>query len=216
MTDFNLAIFISGRGSNMAALIEAAASPDYPAKISLVISNNPDAPGLKIAEDANIPTAIIDHRAYDNKQSFETALQTCLSQYRIDLICLAGFMRLLSADFVTDWQNKIVNIHPSLLPSFKGLDPHQQAIDTGVCVSGCTVHFVTAEMDGGPILSQACVPVFPEDNAKTLSSRVLTAEHRLYAQTVKWIAEGYVDYDGPRPTINLPETQMSKVTCYPD
>lgn len=216
MTDFNLAIFISGRGSNMAALIEAAQTPDYPAKIALVISNNPDAPGLKIAEDANIPTAIIDHRAYDTKQDFENALQACLKQYPVDLICLAGFMRLLSADFVSDWQNKIVNIHPSLLPSFKGLDPHQQAIDTGVCVSGCTVHFVTAEMDGGPILSQACVPVFPEDNAKTLASRVLTAEHRLYAQTIKWIAEGYVDDSGTRPTINLPETQMSKITCYPD
>ena len=216
MTDFNLAIFISGRGSNMAALIKAASEPDYPANIALVISNKPDAAGLDIATKVNIPICVIDHTVYKTKKEFEVDLQKALMTQKIDLICLAGFMRRLSTDFVNQWHNKIINIHPSLLPSFKGLNPNQQAIDKGVCISGCTVHFVTNEIDSGPILSQAWVPVFPQDNAAILANRVLIAEHRLYPQTVKWIAEGHVDYTSPRPTISLLKTQISKVTSYQD
>lgn len=184
-----LAIFISGRGSNMDALITACADPSYPAEIVLVLSNNPDAPGLDKAEKAGIATEIVNHRDYPkDKPGFEAAILEKLAAYPIDLICLAGFMRILSADFIAHWPEKIINIHPSLLPKFKGLDTHQRALDAGETEQGCTIHYVVPEMDAGPIILQRSVPILPDDTAGTLAARVLTEEHRAYPEAVRKIA----------------------------
>src|SRR5262249_20420254 len=174
-----VAILISGRGSNMAALIAAAEAADYPAAISLVLSNRPDAAGLERAARARVPTAVVDHRPYGkDRPAFERALQAILDEHRIELICLAGFMRLFTADFVRSWQGRMLNIHPALLPSFKGLDPHRQALAAGVKLAGATVHFVTPDMDSGPIVAQAAVAVRDDDTVETLEARILTVEHR--------------------------------------
>lgn len=210
-----VAVLISGRGSNMAALIEACAAADFPAEIVLVVSNRADAAGLAAARSAGIATEVIGHRDHPDRMSFERALSDAFERAGADLICLAGFMRLLSAAFVRRWHDRLVNIHPSLLPAFKGLRAHEQALAAGVRITGCTVHFVRAEMDSGPIIAQAAVPVLPGDDAGTLAARVLAAEHRCYPLAVRLIAEGRVrvageaavpvdSFDNPNVLVNPP------------
>ncbi|MCW5723604.1 MAG: phosphoribosylglycinamide formyltransferase [Maricaulaceae bacterium] len=180
-----VAILISGRGSNMAALLEAAKAPDYPAEIVLVAADKPDAAGLKTAEQAGVPAAALDRKGYDSREAFEEALDSLVRASGAEIICLAGFMRLLSADFTERWRDRLLNIHPSLLPSFKGLDTHARALAAGVKLHGCTVHIVRPAMDDGPIIGQAAVPVLADDTPDALAARVLTAEHRLYPLCLK-------------------------------
>ena len=182
MRKIRTGILISGRGSNMGALIEAARAEDYPAEITCVISNIPDAPGLAVAAAAGIATRVVDHRAHPGKPAFEKALLAALAEFGVEVIALAGFMRVLSADFIARHEGRILNIHPSLLPQFKGLDTHARALAAGVKEHGCSVHLVTAELDDGPILAQARVPVLPGDDEKSLARRVLAEEHRIYPQ----------------------------------
>jgi phosphoribosylglycinamide formyltransferase-1 len=199
MAKKRVAVLISGRGSNMAALIAAASSRDYPAEIALVLSNRPDAAGLGLAEAQGVVTVVLDHRPYgQDRPAFEQALQAVLDQHRIEFVCLAGFMRLFTADFVQRWRGRMLNIHPALLPSFRGLDPQGQALAAGVKISGATVHFVVPEMDAGPIVAQAAVPVRDDDTAETLAARVLAAEHRIYPLALRLIAEGRVRIVGGR------------------
>lgn len=186
------AVLISGRGSNLAALIQACREPDFPAEIALVISNVETAEGLAVAASAQIPAKTISHKAYAAREDFDAAIDAALTEAKIELICEAGFMRIHSDDFVRKWQGRMLNIHPSLLPAFKGIRVHQQAIDAGVRVSGCTVHFVVPELDSGPIIAQAAVPVYPGDTAATLQSRVLVEEHKLYPAALRLVAEGKV------------------------
>lgn len=185
-----VAILISGRGSNMVSLIEAARTPGYPAEIVLVISNRPEAAGLERARAAGIATLAIDHKQFATRMAFEAKLHAALLEARTDLICNAGFMRMLTGSFVDRWRDRQLNIHPSLLPSFPGLDTHQRALDEGVRVHGCTVHFVRLEMDTGPIVAQAAVPVLAGDTEATLAARVLEAEHRLYPHALRLVASG--------------------------
>jgi phosphoribosylglycinamide formyltransferase-1 len=186
-----VAILISGRGSNMAALIEAAKDKTYPAEIVTVISNRSDAGGLTVARANGIATEVVDHAAFGkDRPAFESALQAVLEKHRVDIVCLAGFMRLLSAGFVKQWQHRILNIHPALLPAFKGLDTHRRALDAGVKVHGATVHFVVPEMDSGPIIAQAAVTVRPGQTEKELAARVLKVEHHIYPLALKLLAEG--------------------------
>jgi phosphoribosylglycinamide formyltransferase 1 len=185
-----VAVLISGRGSNMMALIEAARSKDYPAEIVLVVSNEPEASGLTYARDAGIATTIVDHRPFGNdREAFERALDAQLAAQRIDIVCLAGFMRLLTPWFVTRWSGRMLNIHPALLPQFKGLHTHRRALEAGVTRHGATVHFVAVEMDAGPIVLQDSVPVIEGDTEATLAQRVLELEHRLYPQALRLVAE---------------------------
>jgi phosphoribosylglycinamide formyltransferase-1 len=184
-----LGVLISGRGSNLQALIDAAADPSFPAEIALVISNRADAGGLARAEAAGIVTKIIPHKDFASREAFDSALTETLRAAGVGLVCLAGFMRLLTAGFAKDWHDHLINIHPSLLPSFKGLNSHAQALAAGVRFSGCTVHYVRPEMDAGPIILQAAVPVHDGDDEDSLAARILTAEHRCYPLAVKLIAE---------------------------
>ncbi len=183
-------VLISGRGSNMSALIDACNTPEYPAEITIVISNQPNAPGLVLAAESGISTLTIDHKPYPTREAFEADLDAALKQAKIDLVCNAGFMRLLTENFVDEWRDRQLNIHPSLLPAFKGLHTHERAIEAGVKISGCTVHFVRTEMDSGPIIAQAAVPVLPDDSAEDLARRVLEAEHKLYPLALKLVASG--------------------------
>ena len=193
MSRRRVAVLISGRGSNMAALIDAAKNKDYPAEIVLVVANRPDAGGLVTARDCGIATAVIDHTAYGkDRAAFERALQALLEQHHIELICLAGFMRLLTADLVGRWQNRMLNIHPALLPAFKGLDTHRRALEAGVKLHGATVHFVVPEMDSGPIIAQGAVAVHDDDTEQALAARVLGVEHRIYPLALRLVAEGRV------------------------
>jgi len=186
-----VAILISGRGSNMTALIEAAKARDYPAEIVLVVSNRPDAPGLARARAAGVATAVVDHADFgDQREAFERALDDELRKNRIDLICLAGFMRLLTPWFVTRWSGRMLNIHPSLLPQFKGLHTHRRALDAGVKRHGATVHFVVPEMDSGPIVAQDSIAVHEDDTEATLAARVLELEHQIYPRALRAVAEG--------------------------
>lgn len=186
-----VAILISGRGSNMTALIEAARDKNYPAEIVLVVSNRPDAGGIVTARKAGIATTVIDHTDYGkNREAFERALQAVLEGSGIEIVCLAGFMRLLTPWFIDQWQGRLLNIHPALLPNFKGLHTHEQALAAGATTHGATVHLVTADMDAGPIVCQAAVPVLPGDTAEALGARVLTVEHKIYPLALKWLAEG--------------------------
>ncbi|MEQ9643697.1 MAG: phosphoribosylglycinamide formyltransferase, partial [Alphaproteobacteria bacterium] len=187
-----VAVLISGRGSNMASLLQAAKAADYPAEVVLVLSNIADAPGLAKAREAGVETAVISHRAYADRESFEAALHERLSESKVELICLAGFMRLLTAGFVDRWRDRILNIHPSLLPAFKGLHVHERALEAGVRITGCTVHIVRADMDAGPIVGQAAVPVAGDDTPATLAARILTAEHKLYPAALAALASGMV------------------------
>jgi phosphoribosylglycinamide formyltransferase-1 len=185
------AILISGRGANMAALIAAAKEPDYPAEIALVLSNRPDAPGLKRAAAEGTVTAVVDHGEFGkDREGFERAVQVPLEAHRIDLVCLAGFMRLLTPWLVSRWSGRMINIHPALLPAFKGLDTHQQALSVGVKIHGATVHFVVPEVDSGPIIAQAAVPVLEDDTPDTLAARVLAAELRVYPLALALVASG--------------------------
>ena len=189
------AILISGRGSNMQALVQASGATDYPAEIALVVSNRADAAGLAWAERQGIPTAIVDHKSFPDRAAFDQRIGETLCEAGIELVALAGFMRLMTADFVNSWRGRMINIHPSLLPAFKGLDTHARALAAGVKIAGCTAHFVTPEMDEGPIIAQAAVPVIEGDNEDRLAARVLAAEHRLYPAALGWIAEGRITFD---------------------
>lgn len=192
-----VAILISGRGSNMAALIAAAAAPNYPAEIALVAADRPDAAGLTAARGAGVPTAVVDY-AVKKKAAAEAELDRILAEARIDIVCLAGFMRLLSAGFVERWRDRLINIHPSLLPAFPGLDTHARALAAGVGEHGCTVHFVRAEVDSGPIIAQAAVPIEPGDTEAALAARVLAEEHRIYPQALAAVASGTVVVENER------------------
>ena len=193
-----VAILISGRGSNMISLIEAARAPDYPAEIVLVLSNRPDAAGLDRAREAGIPARAIDHKAFSDRTRFDAALQAELEGAGIELIVLAGFMRILTDAFVEAWSGRMINIHPSLLPLFKGTHTHERALEAGVRLHGCTVHYVVPELDAGPIVAQAAVPVLPDDDADTLSARVIVQEHRLYPAALAVIAGGGAVLEGGR------------------
>ena len=182
------AVLISGRGSNMMALVEAGRNPGYPAEIVCVIANRPDAAGLEFARGSGIDAVVVDHKAFADRAAFEQALDTALRARDVELIALAGFMRILSADFITRWEGRMLNIHPSLLPAYKGLHTHQRAIADGATRHGCTVHHVTADLDAGPIILQAEVPVLPRDTPETLSARVLKEEHRIYPQALAMVA----------------------------
>jgi phosphoribosylglycinamide formyltransferase-1 len=195
------AVLISGRGSNLEALLRACAQKDFPAEIALVVSNRADASGLEHATRAGIPSAVIPHRDYSTREAFEAALTKTLEGARIELVCLAGFMRLLTAGFVDHWRDRLINIHPSLLPAFPGLETHARALVEGVRFAGCTVHFVRTEMDHGPIIVQAAVAVLPGDDEHALAARVLTAEHRAYPLALKLIGEGRVKVVGERTEI---------------
>jgi len=188
-----IGVLISGRGSNLQALIDDLRQPGAPAKIVCVISNEAEVQGLERARKANIPTEILSHREFKTREEFDRALDAKLRAHGVELVCLAGFMRLLSPWFAETWRDKLVNIHPSLLPSFPGLHPHRDALAAGVKFSGCTVHFVRPETDKGPIIIQAAVPVLPDDDEQTLSARILAAEHKAYPQAVRFIAEGRVN-----------------------
>lgn len=188
-----IAVLISGSGSNLQALIDACAQPDYPARIAMVLSNKADAYGVKRAEAAGIPVTLISHRDYPDRETCDAAMTQVLEKAGVQLICLAGFMRLLSPGFVRQWRDKLINIHPSLLPLFKGLHTHEAALQAGVKIAGCTVHFVREEMDVGPIILQAAVPVMDGDTAEVLAKRVLAQEHVIYPRAVKLYAEGKIN-----------------------
>ncbi|OYU86353.1 MAG: phosphoribosylglycinamide formyltransferase [Bradyrhizobiaceae bacterium PARB1] len=192
-----VAILISGRGSNMSALIEAATAEGFPAEIALVISNRSDAPGLANAQANGVKTLVIESKPFGkDRAGFEKLLQATLDEHGIELICLAGFMRLFTAEFVQHWYGRMLNIHPSLLPSFPGLDPHGQALRAGVKISGATVHFVIPETDAGPIVMQGAAPVANDDTAETLAARVLSVEHQIYPQALRLLATGGVEIKG--------------------
>lgn len=208
-------VLISGRGSNLQALVDACARPEFPARIAVVISNQPDAYGLSRAQEAGIPAVTVDHRRFADRPAFETELTRVLDDHGIELVCLAGFMRLLTPGFVDHWRDRLINIHPSLLPAFKGLDTHARVLGAGVRFTGCTVHFVRAEMDDGPIIIQAAVPVRPGEAEDDLAARVLAAEHQIYPAALALIARGAVrvenkivvqtgDSDLPETAVNPP------------
>jgi phosphoribosylglycinamide formyltransferase-1 len=192
VTRKRVGVLISGRGSNLGALIEACKAPDYAAKIVLVISNLPSAQGLLRAESALIPALVINHKDFATREGFDAALDTALNEAGVELLCNAGFMRLHSEGFVPRWRNRHLNVHPSLLPAFRGLHSHARVLEAGATITGCTVHFVRPEMDTGPIVAQAAVPVLPDDTPESLGARVLDAEHRLYPHALRLVASGEV------------------------
>lgn len=196
MTKTRVGVLISGRGSNLRALIEACKAPAFPAEIVLVLSNVPRAQGLAHAEGASIPTHTIDHTDFPSREAFDAALGEALDEARVELLCNAGFMRLHTEKFVRRWWNRHLNIHPSLLPAFPGLHTHARALEAGAKISGCTVHFVRPQMDTGPIVAQAAVPVVPGDTEESLAARVLSAEHRLYPHALRLVASGAVRVEG--------------------
>lgn len=198
----NIVILISGRGSNMQAILEA----ELPVNIAAVISNKADAPGLEIARRHGVPTAALNHRDYSDREAFDAALAAKIDEYHADLVVLAGFMRILTPGFVEHYRNRLINIHPSLLPAFTGLDTHGRALAEGVKIHGCSVHFVTSELDRGPIIVQAAVPVLPSDSEETLAARVLAQEHRIYPAAVRWFAEGRLEI-GESGTVTLKGTE---------
>ncbi|TAJ42994.1 MAG: phosphoribosylglycinamide formyltransferase [Reyranella sp.] len=201
MAKLKVGILISGRGSNMAALIRAAQAADYPAEVACVVSNQAGAPGLKVAADAGIATAVVSHRGHADRETFDRALSAELERHGVELVVLAGFMRIFSPWFPVRWADRVINVHPSLLPCFKGLHVQQQALDAGVRLSGCTVHFVIPDLDAGPIIAQAAVPVLAGDTEETLSARILRQEHRLYPLVVRWFAEGRIAVAEGRVTV---------------
>jgi phosphoribosylglycinamide formyltransferase-1 len=206
-----VAVLISGRGSNMTALIAAAKAADYPAEIALVLSNVPDAGGVGTAKSAGIATAIIDHKTFGkDREAFERAVQTELEQHRIDLVCLAGFMRILTPWLIGKWDARMLNIHPALLPAYKGLHTHERALADGAKEHGATVHFVVPEMDSGPIVTQGKVPVLPDDDATALAARVLAVEHKIYPLALKLVAQGRVRIAGGRCVVEGPLTPEEK------
>ena len=209
MAALKVGVLISGRGSNLRALIDGCAGGKIPVDIVLVISNNPDAGGLEHARRAKIPTKTIDHRQFSDRAAFDAAMTEALRAAGVELLCLAGFMRLLTPGFVATWRNRMINIHPSLLPAFPGLDTHARALAAGVRFAGCTVHFVRDETDTGPIIVQAAVPVLPDDTPESLAARVLEAEHRAYPLALRLVAEGRVRVEGERAIVDAPAAAES-------
>jgi phosphoribosylglycinamide formyltransferase 1 len=201
-------ILISGRGSNMAALVDAAKAPDFPAEIALVISNRADAKGLTYAQANGIETAVVDHKAHLSRDAFDLALDNALSRHAIALVACAGFMRIMTQGFVELWRDRMINIHPSLLPNYKGLHTHERALADGVKIHGCTVHFTRHDVDSGPIIMQAAVPVLSGDTADSLAARVLKAEHIIYPKALGLVAAGNVRVDGETVVSTLPESDQ--------
>lgn len=195
-------VLISGRGSNLQALLDAAARPGYPAEIVLVVSNRPGAYGLERARAAGVATAVVDHKGFADRATFEAAIDGALRGAGCELVCLAGFMRIFTAGFVDAWAGRILNVHPSLLPAFTGLHVQRQAIEAGATIAGCTVHIVTSDLDSGPIIAQAAVPVLAGDDEDSLSSRILEQEHRLYPAALAWMASGRVRVVGKRALVD--------------
>ncbi|MBD8892721.1 phosphoribosylglycinamide formyltransferase [Roseibium litorale] len=208
-----VAVLISGRGSNMLSLISAAQDPAFPAEIALVVSNNPDAGGLERAAGFGIETAVLDHRNYKgNREAFERDMDALLRSRGIELIALAGFMRLLTPFLVNAWKNRMINIHPALLPSFKGLHTHERALETGVRLHGATVHFVSAEMDDGPIIIQGAVPVLDSDTPESLGARVLTVEHKIYPRALALVASGAASVSGHKVVLSREDADLAGQT----
>lgn len=199
-----VAVLISGRGSNMQALVRACAAADYPAEIVLVLSNRADAAGFDYAREAGIATAVISHEDFADRAAFDAAMDAEIRRHGAELICLAGFMRLLESRIIEAWRDRMINIHPSLLPSFRGLDTHERALAAGVKLAGCSVHFVRPDIDSGPIIAQAAVPVLPGDTADSLAARVLEQEHRLYPMALRLVAEGRVRVEDGRAIVDAP------------
>ncbi|WJF89613.1 phosphoribosylglycinamide formyltransferase [Paraburkholderia bonniea] len=202
-----IVILISGRGSNMEAVVRACATEGWPAQVVAVIANRPEATGLAFAAAHGIATAVVDHRQFDQREAFDAALAEAIDRFAPDLVVLAGFMRVLTAGFVGHYAGRMLNIHPSLLPSFAGLKTHQQALDAGVRLHGASVHFVTAQLDHGPIVIQAALPVLAGDDVTTLAARVLAAEHIIYPRAVRWFVEGRLALDGLTVVLTPPEPQ---------
>lgn len=200
------AILISGRGSNMRALIETARRPSFPAEIALVLSNRPDAPGLAFAKENGVATAAVDHKIYAGREEFERSMQILLDLHRIEYICLAGFLRMLTPWFVGHWRGRLLNVHPALLPAYRGLDTHARVLADGVKIYGCTVHFVVPAMDEGPIIAQAAVPVLDSDTEETLAARVLAQEHIIYPAALERVAGESVRVQGNRVFCGDPPT----------
>jgi phosphoribosylglycinamide formyltransferase 1 len=209
------AILISGRGSNMRALIERARDPSYPAEIVLVLSNRPDAAGLAFAKENDIVCALVDHKLFAVREEFERSMQVLLELHHIELICLAGFMRLLSPWFVSQWPGRILNIHPALLPAYRGLNTHERALADGVKIHGCTVHFVSAAVDEGPIIAQAAVPVLDSDTPDTLGARVLAQEHKIYQAALARVAEEHFCVKGNRVLCGDPAVEPAPLRVPP-
>jgi phosphoribosylglycinamide formyltransferase-1 len=206
-----IAILISGRGSNMKSLVEAARAPDYPAEPVIVISNRPDAAGLAWAKEQGIPALGLDHKHYESREHFEGQLHSVLTMSRVDLVCLAGFMRLMTAGFVEKWRDRMINIHPALLPSFKGLHTHERALAAGVRIHGCTVHLVRPEMDEGPVIAQAAVPVLDGDTPDILGARVLAAEHEIYPLALRLFASGDAVVNGEKIIVKQQQSSSSRL-----
>ena len=204
----SIVILISGRGSNMEAIVRAAQNEAWPAQISAVISNRPDAAGLDFARSHGIPVASLDHRQFPNRSAFDAELVKLIDSYKPDLVVLAGFMRILTGEFVNHYEGRLLNIHPSLLPLFPGLATHEQALEAGVKEHGATVHFVTEALDHGPMVIQASVPVYPDDTADTLAHRVLKQEHIIYPRAVRWFIDNRISIDQNRVLISPPESQL--------
>jgi len=194
----NIVILISGRGSNMQSIVRAAQAEQWPARIAAIVSNKPDAAGLAFAAEHGIATAVVPNKEYPTRDAFDSALRATIDRFAPDLVVLAGFMRILTPPFVDHYAGRLLNIHPSLLPSFTGLDTHRRALDAGVKLHGATVHFVTAELDHGPIVAQAAVPVLDDDTEGSLSARVLEQEHIMYPRAVRWFIEGKLTVEGNR------------------
>ncbi|RZI82527.1 MAG: phosphoribosylglycinamide formyltransferase [Rubrivivax sp.] len=205
----NIVILISGRGSNMEAIVEACASEQWPARIAAVISNKADASGLQFAAKRGIATACVNHKDYPSREAFDAELARVIDTFQPDVVVLAGFMRILTSGFVQHYAGRMLNIHPSLLPAFAGLHTHQRAIDAGCKLAGATVHFVTPELDHGPIVMQAAVPVLADDTEASLSARVLQQEHQIYPRAVRWLVEGQLVIQGNRVTTTHGESQVS-------
>jgi len=198
MSRKRIGVLISGRGSNLGALIAAAREPDYPAEIVLVVSNRPDAAGLTRAAEAGLATVVVDHKSFPDRRAFEDELDGTLRAAGVELLCLAGFMRVFTDPFVERWAGRMLNVHPSLLPAFRGTDTHRQALAAGVLIHGCTVHFVTPDLDAGPIVAQAALRVLPGDTEDSLAARVLAEEHRLYPLALRLVCEGQACLEGGR------------------
>jgi len=204
-----IVILISGRGSNLQSILDAKLD----VQIAAVISNNPAARGIDIARSAGVDTAVIDHRAFPDRASFEAVLADKVDSYRPDLLVLAGFMRILTEGFIKRFRNRIMNIHPSLLPAFPGVDTHRRALQEGVRIHGCTVHFVTPDLDHGPIVVQAAVPVLPGDDEDRLAARVLEQEHRIYPEAIRWYLDGRLKFDGNRVTVSVGRSAPDAMVC---
>ncbi|MEM8749740.1 MAG: phosphoribosylglycinamide formyltransferase [Pseudomonadota bacterium] len=202
MSKVKIAVLISGRGSNMGALARAAMDPDYPAEIVLVLSNRPHVAGLELAMEHDLPIAVVHHQEYDDRDAHEDAVTEAIEEAGAELVCLAGYMRILNEKFVNHWRGRIINIHPSLLPAFRGVDTHARVLERGARFHGCTAHFVNLELDGGPIIAQAIVAVDPNDTEETLAERVLAQEHRLYPHALKLIASNQVRWSGDEAVAN--------------